>query len=135
MAAAALLSGVLVAQSGSGSGSGTGTGAGSGAGAMNGQNGTAQNSTTMTTKGKPAKATTAPTSNVVGTTSAPPAKTATAKTASPAKATPPHPGDVWVSEGSKVYHGSDSRYAGKTKSGKWMSEADAQKAGLKKAAN
>ena len=49
--------------------------------------------------------------------------------------TAPHPGDVWVNSETKVYHGSSSRYAGNTKKGEWMSEADAQKAGYKKASN
>lgn len=50
-------------------------------------------------------------------------------------ATPPQPGMVWVNTSTKVYHKSGSRWAGHTKSGKWMSEADAQKAGYKAAKN
>ncbi|HEV2463186.1 MAG TPA: hypothetical protein VGT04_05240 [Acidobacteriaceae bacterium] len=53
--------------------------------------------------------------------------------ASTAQAAPPQPGMVWVNTSSKVYHKSGSRWYGKTKSGKWMSEADAQKAGYKAA--
>lgn len=53
--------------------------------------------------------------------------------ASTAQAPPPQPGMVWVNTSSKVYHKSGSRWYGKTKSGKWMSEADAQKAGYKAA--
>lgn len=49
--------------------------------------------------------------------------------------TPPSPGMVWVSTGSKVYHKSGSRWYGKTKEGKWMTEADAQRAGYKAAKN
>ncbi|HUB18162.1 MAG TPA: hypothetical protein VL990_05980 [Acidobacteriaceae bacterium] len=49
--------------------------------------------------------------------------------------TPPSPGMVWVNTSSKVYHKSGSRYYGNTKQGKWMSEADAQKAGYKAASN
>jgi hypothetical protein len=45
--------------------------------------------------------------------------------------TPPQPGMVWVntSSKSKVYHKEGDRYYGKTKNGKWMTEADAKKAG------
>lgn len=49
--------------------------------------------------------------------------------------TPPSPGMVWVNTSSKVYHKSGSRWYGKTKHGKWMSEADAEKAGYKAAKN
>jgi hypothetical protein len=40
-------------------------------------------------------------------------------------------GLVWVNTGSdtKAYHKSDDKYYGKTKKGKFMAEADAQKAG------
>jgi hypothetical protein len=40
-------------------------------------------------------------------------------------------GMVWVNTGSdtKAYHKSDDKYYGKTKKGKFMAEADAQKAG------
>jgi len=67
------------------------------------------------------------------------AKATSSKAASSAGAmqgkTPPHPGDVWVNTDSKVYHPAGSRYAGNTKQGQWMSEADAQKYGARKAAN
>ena len=39
------------------------------------------------------------------------------------------PGMVWVNTKSNVYHQSTSRYYGKTKEGKYMSEKDAQAAG------
>jgi hypothetical protein len=39
-------------------------------------------------------------------------------------------GLVWVNTESKVYH-KDGRYYGKTKRGKFMTEADAQKAGFR----
>jgi len=75
-------------------------------------------------------------------------KAATAKTATPAaekpapakakKAetppqTPPQPGMVWANTASKVYHKEGSRYYGKTKNGKWMTEDEAMKAGYKEA--
>lgn len=41
-------------------------------------------------------------------------------------------GMVWVNTGTKVYH-KDDQFFGKTKHGKFMSEADAQKAGYKEA--
>ena len=44
--------------------------------------------------------------------------------------TPPVKGMVWVNLDSKVYHKEGSRWYGKTKSGKFMSEADAKKAGF-----
>ena len=42
---------------------------------------------------------------------------------------------VWVNLESGVYHYEGSRYYGKTKSGKYMSEADAVKAGYHPAKN
>lgn len=48
---------------------------------------------------------------------------------SPTSAGTPGPGQVWVNLDSGVYHYPKSRYYGKTKSGKYMSEADAMKAG------
>ncbi|HEV3023479.1 MAG TPA: helix-hairpin-helix domain-containing protein, partial [Pirellulales bacterium] len=51
----------------------------------------------------------------------------TATTAAPAK------GMVWVNLESKVYHKEGSRWYGKTKSGKYMSESDAIKAGYRAA--
>lgn len=50
-------------------------------------------------------------------------------------ATPPSPGMVWVNTSTHVYHKAGSKWAGHTKNGKWMSEADAQAAGYKAARN
>ena len=46
---------------------------------------------------------------------------------------PPEKGMVWVNLGSKKYHKEGSEWYGKTKSGKYMSEADAIKAGYQAA--
>jgi predicted flap endonuclease-1-like 5' DNA nuclease len=59
-----------------------------------------------------------------------PATAAPPKTLSPATSRgTPGPGNVWVNLDSGVYHYPSSRYYGKTKSGKYMSESDAEKAG------
>ena len=42
-------------------------------------------------------------------------------------------GLVWVNTDSKVYHNKDGKFYGKTKQGKFMAEADAQKAGYRAA--
>jgi hypothetical protein len=68
------------------------------------------------------------------TTSAAPAKSSAAV---PAKTTPapvafvapPQKGMVWVNTASGVYHTEGMKYYGKTKQGKYMTEADAIKAG------
>jgi helix-hairpin-helix protein len=52
--------------------------------------------------------------------------------ASSSAETPPQPGMVWANTKTKVYHTAGDRYYGKTKSGKWMSEDDAVKAGYRK---
>jgi DNA uptake protein ComE-like DNA-binding protein len=62
----------------------------------------------------------------------------TARTSPPAQASPaPAPGSgmVWVNTDSGVYHKEGTRYYGKTKNGKYMSEADAVKAGYRPAKN
>jgi hypothetical protein len=46
---------------------------------------------------------------------------------------PPVKGMVWVNTATKVYHKEGDRYYGKTKSGKFMTEADAIKAGYRPA--
>ena len=55
--------------------------------------------------------------------------------AAPASMGTPAVGNVWVNLDTGVYHYSNSRYYGKTKSGKYMSEADAMKAGYHAAKN
>ena len=60
---------------------------------------------------------------------------ATANSASAASRGTPGPGMVWVNLDSGVYHYDGSRYYGKTKNGKYMSEADAVKAGYHPAKN
>jgi hypothetical protein len=47
--------------------------------------------------------------------------------------TPPQPGMVWANPKSKIYHVEGDRWYGKTKNGQWMTEADAEKAGYRKA--
>ncbi len=44
---------------------------------------------------------------------------------------PPSPGMVWVNLDTKVFHRQGDRYYGKTKRGKWMTEADAVAAGYR----
>ncbi|MFN8006946.1 MAG: signal protein [Terriglobia bacterium] len=60
---------------------------------------------------------------------APTAKTA--PSASTAYTPPPTAGMVWVNLDTKVYHKEGDRWYGKTKNGKYMTEADAIKAGYR----
>ncbi len=76
-----------------------------------------------------AKATPAPTANSGNTTSARTPATPAAQQTPPANSN----GMVWVNTDSGVYHKPGTRYYGKTKQGKYMSEADAQKAGYRAA--
>jgi len=62
--------------------------------------------------------------------SAPASKTATTQQPPPANSG----GMVWVNTDSGVYHKPGMRWYGKTKQGKYMTEADAQKAGYRAAA-
>ena len=69
-----------------------------------------------------------------------PAKTAPATTTPPKTVgsdvvaqTPPVKGMVWVNTSTKVFHREGDKWYGKTKAGKFMTEADALKAGFREA--
>ena len=66
---------------------------------------------------------------------APPAAAAGAKTTSAPMVAqqPPVKGMVWVNTSTKVFHREGDRYYGATKAGKFMTEADAVKAGYREA--
>jgi hypothetical protein len=57
-----------------------------------------------------------------------PAKPAAKSTASEVQK-PPQAGMVWANTKSKIYHKEGDQWYGKGKNGKWMTEADAKKAG------
>jgi competence protein ComEA len=78
----------------------------------------------------PASSSAAPAAALVPAASAPPA----AKSAPQAQPSPGS-GMVWVNLDSGVYHKEGTRYYGKTKNGKYMSEPDAIKAGYRAAKN
>jgi hypothetical protein len=82
-----------------------------------------------TKKSGTAAQTQAPASSTSGN-SAPATASSTPQPSSPAKGG----GMVWVNTASGVYHKLGSRYYGKTKKGKYMTEADAKKAGYHAAA-
>jgi competence protein ComEA len=67
--------------------------------------------------------------------SAPPAAPAAAAKSAPQTQPSPGSGMVWVNLDSGVYHKEGTRYYGKTKNGKYMSEADAIRAGYRAAKN
>jgi hypothetical protein len=112
-----------------------------------------QTDSSATKKPSESKQTSAPTSDTAAATGAA-AKPAPANTPASAPATKPAPantpaaskpaatqqtrpansaGMVWVNTDSGVYHKPGTRYYGKTKQGKYMSEADAIKAGYRAA--
>ena len=67
--------------------------------------------------------------------SAPPAAAPAAAKSAPQAQPPSGSGMVWVNLDSGVYHKEGTRYYGKTKNGKYMSEPDALKAGYRAAKN
>jgi len=85
----------------------------------------------MVTVGAPAAAAAAPKAASAAAASAPAAKTPAAATS--AAQQPPAKGMVWVNLETKVFHREGDRYYGKTKNGKFMTEADAVKAGYREA--
>ena len=64
----------------------------------------------------------------------PPTAPASAKSSAPVQGSPGN-GMVWVNTDTGVYHKEGTRYYGKTKNGKYMSEADAVNAGYRPAKN
>jgi cytoskeletal protein RodZ len=95
---------------------------------------TSTDSASATTSSKPSKSDTAP-APAPTKANTPAALTLPASSTKPAatqQTPPPNPSAmVWVNTESGVYHKPGSRYYGKTKQGKYMTEADAIKAGYR----
>jgi hypothetical protein len=88
--------------------------------------------TSMVTVGAPAAAA-APAPAPAPKSSAPTASTTRTTTAPATAQQPPVKGMVWVNLDTKVFHREGDRYYGNTKNGKFMTEADAVKAGYREA--
>lgn len=102
--------------------------------------GGAKGSSAMTTKSSPPMAAAAQPAPAPVPAPSPKPSAAPAAASKPAAAASnstgsPGPGMVWVNLDSGVYHYQNSRYYGKTKNGKYLSESDAVKAGYHAAAN
>lgn len=68
---------------------------------------------------------------LVGTAQVPTSSSEGAATSEPTAKTAPEKGMVWVNTESGVYHREGDRWYGKTKDGKFMTEADAKEAGYR----